>query len=131
MKSARFVLVSALVVSLPAVGHGDPPSPANGAPPDAKPQAADAGAKAFVAKHCLECHSGAKPKGDVALDKLTADLGDKANRELSLAAMTQIKTGAMPPEKKPRPDVKDAAALDAWLGARLEVAEAERRAKQG
>jgi hypothetical protein len=129
MKPIRLAITVALLAALCSVGHGDPPLRIVPAPPTAK--ATDADAKAFLAKHCVECHSGAKPKGDISFDKLTADLSEKTNRELWLAAMIQIKSGNMPPEKKPRPDAKDTAALQDWLETRLEVAERERRAKQG
>src|SRR5215213_3732001 len=122
MKLLRAAFVAALFLIVCATGHGDPPAKAP-SPPDAK--YLDAGAKAFVAKNCLECHSGAKPKGGVALDKLTADLADKANREVWVAALEQIKAGGMPPEKQPRPDAKEAAALQEWVNGRLEAAETE------
>lgn len=120
----------ALVLSACATGHGDPP-PAKGPATPAPDTKLDGTAKAFLAKHCLECHSGAKPRADVGLDKLTSDLSNRANRELWFAAMAQLKTGTMPPEKKPRPDANGVAALQGWLDKRLEGAEAERRAKQG
>ena len=129
MTFARFALIPGLVFALCSVGQSDPPLRTVPAPQEVT--ATDADAKAFITKHCLECHTGAKPKSGVAFDKLTADLSDKANRELWLAAMIQLKSGNMPPEKKPRPDVKAAAALQAWLDARLEAAEDDRRAKQG
>ncbi len=116
MTSVRLAIVTAVVAAVCATGRTAPP---------------DEAAKQFVAKHCLECHNGAKPKGDVRLDALTADLGDKANRELWLAAVEQLKAGTMPPEKKPRPDAKDAAAVAEWVNARLEAAELARREKQG
>jgi hypothetical protein len=126
MKSVRLALAAALLVALCSVGHGDPPT---SSAPVTKPL--DAGAKAFVQKHCLLCHGGAKPKGNVALDKLTDDLADKTNRDLWLAALEQIKAGNMPPEAKPRPDAKDVTALREWVHGRLEVAERERRERQG
>jgi mono/diheme cytochrome c family protein len=96
----------------------------------ARAQPLDASAKTFLQTHCLACHGGAKPKGGVALDKLTADLANKANRDTWLAALEQLKAGTMPPDGKD-PPAKDVAALSAWVHMRLEAAEAERRAKQG
>jgi mono/diheme cytochrome c family protein len=128
MKSLRTVVVPALLLALAAVGHGEPPARPK---PDAKPQGADASAKAFVAKHCLACHSGAKPKGGLSLNSLTSDMSDKSNRERWLVAMEQVKSGAMPPEKRPRPVATEVAALADWVNARIEVAELGRRAKQG
>jgi hypothetical protein len=128
MKPARLAIVAALVAAVCSVGQGDPPA-APKTSPDAKPL--DGQAKQFLAKHCLECHSGTTPKNDVALDTLTADFADKANRAVWLAVAEQLKAGTMPPEKKPRPDAKDATALIGWVNGRVEAAELERRAKQG
>jgi len=126
MKLLRSAFVLALLTAVCASGNSDSP-PAT--PSDAKPT--DTAAKQFLAKHCLSCHSGAKPKGDVALDKLTADFADRGNRDRWIAALEQIKSGSMPPEKRPRPDAKDATALADWVNSRLEVVELDRRAKQG
>ncbi len=123
MKLLRLVFVAALGLVICATGSSDPtPAPKT---------ALDAGVKAFLTKHCLECHSGKKPKGDVSLDSLTGDFGNKANRELWRSALEQINADTMPPAKKPRPDAKDVTALQDWANARLEAAEVERRAKQG
>jgi hypothetical protein len=35
----------------------------------------------FFARHCLECHSGQEPKGDLHLDQLKSDLADAATRK--------------------------------------------------
>src|SRR5579883_2884611 len=114
MKLLRSAFVLALLTAVCASGNSDSP-PAT--PSDAKPT--DTAAKQFLAKHCLSCHSGAKPKGDVALDKLTADFADRGNRDRWIAALEQIKSGSMPPEKRPRPDAKDATALADWVNSRL------------
>jgi hypothetical protein len=127
MKILRLAFTLALAGATCSVGQGDPPVP--GPAPEAK--TTDSDAKAFLAKHCLVCHGGVKPKGGVALDKLTADLGDRANRTLWLAALEQMRAGNMPPEGKPQPTAKAITALGDWVNQRLEVAEAERRAKQG
>lgn len=128
MKLLRLTFAAVLVLVACEVGQGDPHAKP-GAPPDTKQP--DPTAKGFVAKHCLECHSGPNPKGDIALDKLTADFANKANRDLWHSALEQIKSGTMPPEKKPRPDAKEVTALRDWVTGRLEVAEIERREKQG
>ncbi|HUR53839.1 MAG TPA: DUF1587 domain-containing protein, partial [Gemmataceae bacterium] len=83
--------------------------------------------RAFVAAHCASCHAGDKPKGGVRLDALSADFTDKTNRDRWAAALEQVKAGTMPPEKRPRPDPKQIAALTAWADAR----ETARRAAQG
>lgn len=128
MKSLRLAIVALGIIAIGSLSHGEPPTTP---PTPTNAKSSEATAKQFLAKHCLDCHSGAKPKGDVSLDKLTADFADKGNRDRWLAAIEQIKSGSMPPEKRPRPDAKDATALADWVNSRLEVAELDRRAKQG
>ncbi|HEX3148926.1 MAG TPA: DUF1592 domain-containing protein [Gemmataceae bacterium] len=72
----------------------------------------------LLTKHCQECHSGSKPKGDFVLDKLTADFDDTANRERWLAVLKRIRAGEMPPKAKPRPEAKDIQALAEWIEAK-------------
>jgi mono/diheme cytochrome c family protein len=126
MMLSRLALAAALLLVVCAGVRGDPPAKDQ---PDAKPL--DAGTKAFLQKHCFGCHAGAKPKGGIALDKLSADLGNRANRDVWLAALEQVKAGAMPPEGKSRPDAKEFQAVQDWVTGRLEAAEVERRSKQG
>ena len=40
----------------------------------------DAQIKPFLARHCLSCHSGEKPKGDFDLEKLAHDFNDEKAR---------------------------------------------------
>jgi len=83
----------------------------------------------FFVKHCQECHSGEKPKGDFRFDKLTADFSDRANRDRWLTVLEQLKSGAMPPKEKPRPTEKDVQALKDWVGTQVEAAAARRLAE--
>jgi cytochrome c553 len=73
----------------------------------------------FLTTHCVECHSGAKPKGDLGLDTLTDNFSDTATRERWLAAMKRVKAGEMPPKGKTRPAEKDVALLSDWIDSRI------------
>ncbi|HXD89069.1 MAG TPA: DUF1592 domain-containing protein [Urbifossiella sp.] len=92
---------------------------------------AEAARPAFLAQHCQACHGGAKAKGDFRLDSLTTDFADKANRQRWLAALEQVKSGTMPPKKKPRPQAKEVQAFAEWINGRVAAAEAARNASQG
>jgi hypothetical protein len=85
----------------------------------------------ILGKHCLECHSGAKPKGGVHLDTLSPDFAKKAERERWLAVLEQIKSGNMPPAKKPRVPGPDIAALEQWITAEVTAVESARSAAAG
>jgi mono/diheme cytochrome c family protein len=74
--------------------------------------------RAFLTKHCQECHSGGKPKGDFRLDQLAPDFDNAANRDRWLAVRTRVQTGEMPPKAKPRPAEKDVRALVGWINAK-------------
>jgi hypothetical protein len=91
----------------------------------------DAQFRPLLAKYCTECHSGAKPKGQLSLDSLSLDLKDAAARAKWTAVIERLEAGDMPPEDKPRPDEKQVQRLIEWLGPRVEKAESAARALQG
>ena len=85
----------------------------------------------FFAQHCLKCHSGAKAKAGLAVDKLTADFADKTSRLHWERVLEQLETGDMPPKDKPRPPAAETKAVAAWIEARVNAAELARRAAEG
>src|SRR5436309_3343493 len=88
-----------ILLALPQVrSRAEPPTPA---------QKLDEPARTFLTKHCQECHSGAKPKGDFSVDQLAPEFDDSANRERWLAVLKRVQSGEMPPKAKPRPAEKD------------------------
>lgn len=106
------------------------------APPATNEQTADARQfedqfRPLLARHCVDCHSGDKPKGNLRLDKLTPDFADDATRKHWTAVVERLEAGEMPPKEKPRPSEKEVQALIEWLGPRLEAADAAARAAQG
>ncbi len=95
------------------------------------PQGDDAQVQQFVTQHCLACHRGDKPKGNLRLDNLSLDLGDGANRKRWQAVLKRVEAGEMPPEAKPRPLKDEVKALTDWLAPRMAAADAAARATQG
>lgn len=85
----------------------------------------------LLARHCVECHRGDKPKGNLRLDNLKLDLSDATTRKHWSAVVERILAGEMPPKEKPRPPEKEVAALADWLAARVTSADAAARATQG
>src|SRR5690242_4363697 len=81
--------------------------------------------------HCYSCHSqhAEKLKGDLRLDRLSPDMSDEASRERWRAVLKRVKAGEMPPKSKPRPPEKEVQVLSEWIGARLDAADAARRAQ--
>jgi mono/diheme cytochrome c family protein len=86
-------------------------------------------ARLLFADHCQKCHSGAKPKGDFQIESLTQDFSDRKNRELWLTVLEQLKTGEMPPKKKPRPPAHAVQAAINWINERAGTAELARKAE--
>ena len=87
--------------------------------------------RAFLAKHCLDCHGEKEPKGKFRADQLSADFADQAARERWLTVLKRVQGGEMPPKGRLRPAADEIDALAAWIGGRVEAAEAARRAEQG
>jgi hypothetical protein len=85
----------------------------------------------FLDRHCQECHSGEKPKGDWRLDVLALDFGVKTNRERWQRVREKLEAGEMPPKAKPRPPEQEVLALTDWITGRVAAADTARRATQG
>jgi len=126
-----------LVLALMKTGHADLPSgETEGKPAAAANASAAADARQFaekvrplLARHCLECHGPAKPKGNLRLDQLPPDFADAEYRERWLAVLQRVKAGEMPPKGKPRPTEAEVKTLTDWIGGQAAAADAARRAQ--
>ncbi len=93
--------------------------------------AADDPTRPFFEAHCIKCHSGEKPKGDLRLDNLTANLDDKTTRERWHDVLDKIESGEMPPKAKPRPPKESARVVTDWITVQLTAASAKLGATEG
>jgi len=93
--------------------------------------AADVDFRGFFERHCVKCHGGDKPKGDLVLENLTADFAGKANIDRWERIVEQIQSGDMPPKKKPRPPAAEVKAVADWISERASAAEIARRTAEG
>lgn len=66
----------------------------------------------FLDRHCLECHDDSVAKADLNLFDLSFHPEKAANFQLWERALERVKSGEMPPEKKPRPEAKE---IDTFL----------------
>lgn len=84
----------------------------------------------FFAAYCNQCHAGAKPKGDFAVDAthLPNDFLDAAARAKWKEIVNVLNSHEMPPKKEKQPDAKSVAAVVDWIteqSVRAELAKRE------
>ncbi len=65
--------------------------------------------------HCFECHSGATPKGDLALDLLRDEAAARAQPETWKLVRVRVSAGEMPPKKKPPLAAGELDTLLTWI----------------
>src|SRR3954462_5204698 len=57
----------------------------------------------ILQQYCYDCHGNGKHKGDLALDHYTTLESIRADRKEWELVLRNVKSGEMPPEKKPQP----------------------------
>jgi hypothetical protein len=86
--------------------------------------------KAFLSKHCLDCHDGEVRKGGLDLSKLKADLNNSASAGIWERVFDKVNAGQMPPKKSEQPSNDERARFVATLGKSLhDVSFARQRAE--
>lgn len=93
--------------------------------------AAPADFKPFLQKYCLECHDSATQKGSLDLETLAFTPADRQNLDKWIAIHDRVRSGEMPPKKKPRPDAADTSTFVGNLSKSVAVFEQERIARDG
>jgi hypothetical protein len=117
MRGSRIALiVAALCVIVPLApdvqGRGAPPQPADPTP------------RAVLDKYCITCHNRRLKTGGLALDALDlAELSEHAEEWEKV--VRKLRTGAMPPVGRPRPDKTLSESVTSWLEADLDRAALE------
>jgi hypothetical protein len=71
--------------------------------------------KPFLAKYCLSCHSGEKPKGGVGLDKYLDEASLVKFKDVWDLVVQNLRQGTMPPPDKPRPTPGEIERLADWI----------------
>jgi hypothetical protein len=90
-----------------------------------------AGGRAFVERHCFECHDTETKKGGLDLSALKFDTTDSTNFAAWVLVHDRVSRGEMPPKKKPRPEPAELEAFTKSLSASLVAAEQASLAKEG
>ena len=84
-------------------------------------QAATNVSAATLSKYCMTCHNEKVHAGGFALEKLNAD-DPKADAKAWEKVVRKLRTGAMPPAGRPRPDAATYDAVASHLEAKLDAA---------
>lgn len=75
---------------------------------------------AFLKKHCLSCHSGAKPQAELSLASLVDNASVVRKRKTIESVLKMVEAGEMPPDDKPQPTAQEIAAFASLARAVLE-----------
>ena len=100
-----FAALVPLIVGLGAVCSGQ----------DAEKFSFDRAVKPFLAKHCLDCHSGGDPEAQFDLQKLPADFSADATANRWIDVMHSLQFGEMPPADEARPNAVEKANVIGWV----------------
>ncbi len=68
----------------------------------------------LLEKYCYQCHGDGASKGQVAFDTLTSDQ-QVLNPALWSKVLNNLRSGLMPPQKKPRPTAAEEKQLEDWI----------------
>ena len=85
----------------------------------------------FFKAHCTECHDAETHKKGLRLDNLAASFTDRGLRDRWGQVHDRIRLGEMPPKNHPQPKPEEVPPVLAWIAARVDGAETEKRAREG
>ena len=71
-------------------------------------------AQPILKQYCYDCHGDGANKGKIAFDELTSD-EELVNHDLWLRVLKNVRSGLMPPDKKPRPSADEQQKLEHWI----------------
>jgi mono/diheme cytochrome c family protein len=69
----------------------------------------------LLTKYCAKCHGGAKPKGNLRLDKLASEADFLANAGIPDKVAQFVRSKEMPPSNRPQPTSDEVTALLSWI----------------
>lgn len=80
--------------------------PSPGQSQESPPDFSKAGV-AFLKKHCVECHSGDKPKAELSLVGFVDNASVVKKRKTWESVLKMVEAGEMPPDDKPQPTTQE------------------------
>lgn len=87
--------------------------------------------KSFITRHCLDCHSGDKPRAKLSLEPEKIEFTNPSTLEKLSRVHDRVKIGEMPPSKETQPTPAEKAEFISWIDGRLKKAYMERHSSEG
>ncbi len=69
----------------------------------------------ILTKYCIKCHGGARPKGELSLEKIKDEYTALKKPQIWEKVAHNLPSGDMPPEGKPKPTAKELQTITAWI----------------
>ncbi|HEX5105366.1 MAG TPA: DUF1592 domain-containing protein [Pirellulaceae bacterium] len=91
------------------------PAAAQTPKPPANDQAFQRDVVPFLTKHCLDCHSGKEPEGEVSLDVFKGPASIAADQKTWQRVIEMLRSGAMPPEDAEQPPMPARRHMVSWI----------------
>jgi hypothetical protein len=101
------------VMAIPPLAHGQ-----KAAPPETK-ILFSRDVVPLLTKHCFKCHSGARPKGQLGLDKLLDETTAHKHPEIWDKVQHNLRSGDMPPPGRPKPVPMELETITGWIDREL------------
>src|SRR6185369_17667387 len=80
-------------------------------------------------KYCVNCHSGEKPKGDLALDSISSDFATSGGAWTNV--LKRLTDRSMPPKGKQQPSDAESKIVKDWITSGLKAYQQDRAHTQG
>jgi hypothetical protein len=85
----------------------------------------------LLTKHCLKCHSGARPKGQLGLDKLLDEAVARKHPEIWDKVQHNLRSGDMPPAGRARPGPMEVETITGWIDRELAALDCDKPRNPG
>ncbi|HTU26982.1 MAG TPA: DUF1587 domain-containing protein, partial [Pirellulales bacterium] len=106
-----FLLVTSLTLGISAIGRADAPQAKDAFADEVRP---------VLKKFCFECHSTAKHKGDLDLERFASIEDARHEVEIWRNVLEMLQSGQMPPEDSPQLGAAEQQQLSAWVNGLLD-----------
>jgi hypothetical protein len=87
--------------------------------------------RAFLTKHCVDCHGADQPKAGLRLDTLTVDVAKPEQARAWTKILDRIESGEMPPKDSPRPPQAEQVDVTQWINGALSAADRKNQPPAG